>query len=77
MSTDDPTRALSSLRKRRGVVKRSLTKLYNTLKTLEATPDIDHANRLVTKLEELDKEFKAIQLDIIDFLEEGSDGMMK
>ena len=65
---------LSNLRKRRGIVKGSLTKLYSTLRVLETTPDVDHAKRLVTKLEEIDKDFKA---DIIDLLEEGSDNIQK
>ena len=68
---------LSNLRKRREIVKGSLTKLYTTLMVLETTPDVDHAKRLVIKLEEIDKDFKAIQFDIIDLLEEGSDNIQK
>ena len=47
------------------------------MKTLESTPDVDHVQRLATKLEELDKDFKALQLDIIDLLEEDSESMVK
>ena len=77
MSTEEPARALFSLKKRRGVVRRSLTKLYGTIRTLEATPDVDHAKRLTSKLEELDKDFKSIQFGVVDLLDEDSEEMEK
>ena len=72
MSTGDPARALSALKKRRGVIKRSLTRICNNLKTLEATPDVDHAKQLISKLEDLNKDFKSVHFSIIDLLEEES-----
>ena len=77
MSSEDLARTLSSLRRKRGVVKRSITRLVNTLKTLEASPDapgvVDQAKQSITKLEGLDKDFRSIHYEIVDLLEEGPD----
>ncbi len=63
-------RALSNLRKRRGVVRSSITRLGSRLKNLEDSPDGpgtgDHAKQLATKLDTLDAEFKALHLQLID-----------
>ena len=81
MSTDEERRVLSSLRKRRGVVRRSVTRLVNTLRTLEATPDapgvFDQAKQQITKLEGLDKDFRSIHYEIIDLFDEDSDELDK
>ena len=77
----DADRSLSNLRKRRGVIKRSITRLVNTLKTLEANsddPDVgDRARPLIAKLEGWDKDFVSIHLEIVDLLEEESEDLEK
>ena len=59
METRDKANTLSSLRKKRGIVKRSITRLVNTLTTLEVTPTapgvVDQAKQLVAKLEGFDR----------------------
>ena len=68
----DPARTLPTLRKRRGVVQGSITRLANTLKDLEATPIGpgvgDSARQSATKLETLDKEFKSLYFEIVDLI---------
>ena len=70
MGTGDKASALSSLRKKRGIVKHSITRLVNTLKTLEVTPTapgvVDQTKQLVTKLEGFDKDFRSIHYGIVD-----------
>ena len=66
--------SLAALRRRRGVVKRSVTKLLNQLSDVEADPatKTDQAKQLVTKLENLDKEFRAAHLEVISALDDDS-----
>ncbi len=74
MASEDAGRALTSLRRKRGVIKRSITRLVNSLKTLEATPDapgtVAHAKQLVMKLEGFDKDFRAAHFEIVDLFAE-------
>lgn len=65
------------MKKRRGAVCGSVTRLGSRVKELEATagePDTpDHARQLVTRLEKLDSEFKSHHyqlIDLIDFADE-------
>ena len=81
MSIEDSSRALSSLRKKRGIVRRSITRLVNNLKTLEATPEapgvIDQTKQLIVKLEGFDKDFRSIHYEIVDLFDEDSDDLEK
>ena len=67
----------SNLRKRRGVVRASITRLGNRLKDLEASSDTvrssEHAKQLAIKLEALDVDFKALHLQLVDLLEEAEE----
>ena len=67
-------RTLSTQRKRRGVVKASITCLSSRLTELESMveePDThDHAQRLSTKLETLDAEFKTHHFAAIDLIDD-------
>ncbi len=78
MSTE---RNLTTLRRRRGVVKRSLTNLCNQLRELEASTDEttkpDRARQLMMKLEALDKDFSVAHLDVIDLVDEESPDLEK
>ena len=69
-------RALSNLRKRRGVVRASITRLEKRLGDLEATPDGvgvgGNAQQLTGKLEGLDVEFKSLHLQLVDLIDEDS-----
>ena len=73
MPETDP-RALSTQRKRRGVVKASITRLGSCLKELESKVEEptthDHAQRLATKLETLDAEFKTHHFSLIDLIDD-------
>ena len=61
---------ISQLRRRRGVVCASVTRLCNRLKELEDTEDqpntAAHVQQLYTKLKDLDSNFKEFHLLIID-----------
>ena len=65
--------SLSKLRKRRAVVRRSITCLSNGLRDLEATPDrdgvMDRAQQSIIKIGSLEKEFKTIHLEIVDLID--------
>ena len=68
---------LSSLRKRRGVAKASLTRLRKRVSDLEhdhsdGADDLDAAKQLLSKLESIDADFRTHHLSIVD-LSEGDD----
>ena len=69
-----PTLSIASLRKRRGVVRASVTRTGARLKDLEDTKDHPdtpaHAQLLVAKLESLDVDFKNLHLQIVDLLDD-------
>lgn len=71
---DDPLRALSTLRKRRGVIRGSITRLGKRLRELEATPTGpevgDGARQSATKLETLDKDYKSLHFDVVDLIDD-------
>ena len=70
-------RSLSSNRKKRGVVRASITKLGSRLTELEAAvslPDtVNHARRLTTRLQSLVEEFKLHHFAVIDLFDEEED----
>ena len=70
-------RSLSSNRKKRGVVRASITKLGSRVTELEAAtslPDtVDRARRFTTRLESLAEEFKHHHFAVIDLLDEEED----
>ena len=69
-----PTLSIASLRKRRGVVRASVTRTGARLKDLEDTkehPDTPaRAQLLIAKLESLDVDFKNLHLKIVDLLDD-------
>ena len=69
-----PTLSIASLRKRRGVVRASVTRTGAWLKDLEDTKDHPdtpaHAQLLIAKLESLDVDFKNLHLQIVDLLDD-------
>ena len=73
MPETDP-RALSTQRKRRGVVKASIIRLGSRLKELESKVEEptthDHVQRLATRLETLDAEFKTHHFTLIDLIDD-------
>ena len=65
-------RSLSSNRKKRGVVRASMTKLRTHLGELEAVRDAnnaDQARRLNTRLDTLFEEYKVHHISVIDLLD--------
>jgi len=67
---------LPTLRRRRGTVKASITKLTTKVAELEARDSdpsvIGHAQQLLKRLETLDANFKTHQLAIIDIQEKNN-----
>ena len=65
---------LTKLKRRRGVSKASITRIYNRIDELEGLGTrpytIDTAKQLASKLEALDSEFKSYHFQIVDLLEE-------
>ena len=70
-------RAISSQRKRRGVVRGSITRLQTKIRGLEARlddPDTPaHGRRILQKLSELDSDFKTQHFALIDLIEKDED----
>ena len=71
MSTDtDPKRALSNLKKRRGVAKASISRLENKSRELERDHDLpatkNAARQMLTKLQEATTGFRQVHLSIVD-----------
>ena len=65
---------VSTLRKRRGVVRASITRLTNRLKDLESDTDkpatLDLAQGMTRKLEALDSEFRTHHHALVDLVED-------
>ena len=70
-------KSLSLNRKKRGVVRASITKLRTRLAELEAVASqpgtVDHARRLTTRLNSLMEEFKLHHFSVIELLDEEED----
>ena len=75
MAEGDSTARLdvSLLRRRRGVVRASVTRLGNRLRELEDTRDQPatpaHAQQLYARLKDLDSNFKDLHMEVVDALE--------
>jgi len=72
--------SIANLRKRRGTVRSSITRLSNSLRTLEegGKSDVsDHAALLVKNLDRLDAELKSFHLKVIDLVDAEDDETMK
>ena len=74
-----PTGMAANLRKRRGVVRASITRLVKRLEDLETAPDrpdvSSSAKQLAVKLEVLDTDYKALHLQLIDLIDEETEEM--
>ena len=72
---------ISKLRKRRGVVRASITRLAARLKELEnASPEPDtpkHARQLSEKLKSLDEEFRKLHYEVIDLIDDDGDSTVE
>lgn len=71
--SEDNAAALASSRKRRGVVRASLTRLDGRLVRLEEKPERSEADRLVAqqlaeKVSSLDTDFKSHHFTIVDLV---------
>ena len=76
MSEEKPT-TLASARKRRGVVRASLTRMEDRVARWEEKEELTHsenlaAQRLLDKVNVLDQEFKGYHYAVVDFVEEES-----
>ncbi len=61
--------AITTLRRRRGAIKASITKLTSTLEVLEGQPAISRAQQFLKRLGTLDADFKSHHFAILDILE--------
>ena len=72
---------VTKLRKRRGVVRASITRLGTRLKELDDTADqprtSEHARQLLVKLKSLDEEFRGLHYEIIDLIDEGGEDVIE
>ena len=72
---------ITSIRKRRGVVRASITRLVSRLTELEEMPDQEaanrHAQRLSTRMSALDSEFKSIHFQLIDLIDVEDEGTIE
>ena len=72
--TEADARSLPTSRKRRGVIRASLTRLRTKLSELEGALEqpgtVDAAKRLLARLEDLDKDFKVHHFAIVDLIED-------
>ena len=66
-------RALSSCKKKRGVIKASLTRLGNRLGDAEWSTDPEEARHLTARLKSLAAEFKVHYYSVIDLLDDPDD----
>ena len=77
----EPTITLPNLRKGRGTVRKSITRLGNRLPELEAAaghPDTtDHAKQQIAKLEKLVSELKSIHFQVIDLIDAEDEGALE
>lgn len=70
---DEDKRALTNFRKRRGVVKASITRIETRLSALESRPDedtIENARQLLSKLKTCDTDFKELHMSVVDLVDE-------
>ena len=70
---DDDKRALANFRKRRGVVKASITHIETRLSALESIPDedtVENARQLLSKLKTCDTDFKDLHMSVVDLVDE-------
>ena len=72
MADEGAERTLSNLRRRRGAVRGSITRLGGRLKDLEGAadrPDVGvHAKQLASRLDTLDSDFKTLHFQIVDLI---------
>lgn len=70
---DADKRALANFRKRRGVVKASITRIETRLSALESTHDedtVENARQLLSKLKTCDTDFKDLHMSVVDLVDE-------
>ena len=76
MSVSETARAVGNLKKRRGAIRQSLTKLQtktSELELSEAPLKRERAQQALTKLDSLEKEFRSIHFQLIDLLDDEED----
>ena len=71
---------IGNLRRRRGTVRRSLTKLGDTVGDLEVNSDKEdaaaHAKLLIDSLDQLDSDFKSFHFKVIDLIRDDDEKTM-
>ncbi len=71
----------SNLRKRRGVLRASITRLGGRLTELEGTVDqprtADHAKQQLNKLQSIESDFKKLHFELIDLIDDEDEDAME
>ena len=74
-------RVLSSLRKKRGASRSAVTGLGNWLRDLESDPEAagtsDRAKQLLVKLDDADSNFKTLNFQVLDIIDENDEEALK
>ena len=74
-------RVLSSLRKKRGASRSTVTRLGNQLRDLESDPEAagasDRAKQLLVKLDDADSDFKTLHFQVLDIIDENDEEALK
>ncbi len=70
MSRNETLRAISNMRKRRGVIRSSLTKLITKVRDLEDSESPLKRDRALIKLDSLEGEFRTLHFQFLDDEEE-------
>ena len=76
MSGEEAARVIANIKKRRGVVRSSLTKLATKTGEIESSESAlkrERAERAMTRLSSLEKEFRTLHYQLIDQLDEEED----
>ena len=77
----DEARALSSLHKKQGVARSSVTHLGNRLRELESDPEAasvpDRVKQLLLKLNEADSDLKSLHFQVLDLIDENDHEALK
>jgi hypothetical protein len=71
---DEDKRALTNFRKKRGVVKASITRIETRLSALESRSDedtIENARQPLSKLKTCDTDLKDLHMSVVDLVDEG------
>ena len=81
MADETTARSLSNCKKRRGIVRASITRFNTKLKDLESKADqpgtFDLAQQMKQKLETFDKDYNTCHYALVDLIDAGDEATLK